>query len=664
MTIRGIRHLANRVLQDNKIDKGEVDKLIHKSKDWFSVTSGEKAELKKILFEHSDKFDPDAKAKLAKFLKIQLDEPAPPTPPATPDPVPDGPVSTGVQSLTEFAKAGEAFTAEYQSRKAELDANPSQAFALFAEYAGKMRGLAGDAASPDPKLLDKAVEDLIAAGRDSAARGYDKIDTDKDTVSDLAEAAKGTDASSFERRIMEAEHKVWSTTYWPMAGSGDADGDPGSHLWATDGALDKLDKLLVSRGMDDRAKALEFERKPALSWLIGDRSNKGEYIPESMLVERDAERTTGVDFDGDGKITDGVRVDFIDARSNFASVYNRSALKPKLKVGDEVISLTRKEIRGDDGAIEKFEFSKPDGTKLTGPEASQVYYTHPGGDGSIDGSMDVGWWGSCDKVALAGILFKEPQKDVTIDGVTFKKQDILGLLTVIANSQARGTDFVGSRYDERPDIVRLKNGETLQGEITTDVEFNTAEMRRRDGDYMTINKVDKDIEVKLPTGETRSCKASEIASLAREDKKDMSPMEFHSTMVKWLGEDKRPAAMDRDSGSHVWNYSFWKADLKEGTKLEGASKPEDPGHKGPAGDGEIMKYNMDVFFGESSFPKNYEYWVEFNDKGDAVNGGWLSDNPDFLWRPAGFADWSGHNARNPFVDPKLVKEIYMKSMED
>ena len=50
------------------------------------------------------------------------------------------------------------------------------------------------------------------------------------------------------------------------------------------------------------------------------------------------------------------------------------------------------------------------------------------------------------------------------------------------------------------------------------------------------------------------------------------------------------------------------------------------------------------------------------DKGDAVNGGWMSDNPDFLWRPAGFADWSGTNARNPFVDPKLVKEIYMKSI--
>ncbi|MFH1807299.1 MAG: hypothetical protein ABIJ09_01040 [Pseudomonadota bacterium] len=665
MTVSGIRKLQTAILADNKIDKGEVDKLINKAKDWFGVTKAEKNELKQILEQHADKFDPDAKQKLAKFLKIKLDDPAPTTPtaPPTPDPVTPGPASTGVNSLTDFHKAGDAFTAEYQSRKSELDANPSQAFALFSEYAGKMKGLAAAQPNLDPKELDKATDDLLKAGQNSAAKGYDKVDTDKDTISDLKEAARGTDPTKFDRRVMEADHQVWTTTYWPMAGSGDMDqpGSPASNLWAKSGPLDKLDGLLRARGMDDRAKALEFERKPALNWLIGDRASKGEFIPNSTISENNAEKTTGVDFDGDGKISEGVKVDFLDARGNFAPVYSRDALKPKLKDGDKVVDLSRKDVRGADGKIEKYEFSKPDGTKLTDAEAAQVYYTHSGGDGKVDNTMSVGWWGSCDKVALAGILFKDPQKDVTIDGVTFTKQDIRGLLTVLANSQAQGTDFEGNRYDKEADTIRLKSGETLRGTITTNLDYNTANMKRS-GDTLTLNKVDKDLEIQIPGGTTRTVKAADIASLTHEDPKDISPMAFHDTMIKWLGEDKKPAAMDRDSGEHVWNYNFWKADLKDGVKLEGAARPTEGGHNGPAGDGEITKYTMDVFFGESNYPKTYEYWVEHDQNGKAVNGGWMSENPDFLWRPAGFANWSGTNSRNPFVDPKLVKEIYMKSV--
>ena len=75
--------------------------------------------------------------------------------------------------------------------------------------------------------------------------------------------------------------------------------------------------------------------------------------------------------------------------------------------------------------------------------------------------MGVGWWGSCDKVVLAGILFEDPKRDVTVDGVTFTKQDIRGLLTVVADSQAKGTDFVGHRYDERADIVVTNDGTQL-----------------------------------------------------------------------------------------------------------------------------------------------------------------------------------------------------------
>ena len=64
--------------------------------------------------------------------------------------------------------------------------------------------------------------------------------------------------------------------------------------------------------MKTERKLLRFERKPTLNWLVGD-ADKGHYIPHSSLKENNAEVTTGVDFDGDGKLTEGVKADFINA---------------------------------------------------------------------------------------------------------------------------------------------------------------------------------------------------------------------------------------------------------------------------------------------------------------------------------------------------------------
>src|SRR5690606_23082838 len=103
---------------------------------------------------------------------------------------------------------------------------------------------------------------------------------------------------------------------------------------------------------------------------------------------------------------------------------------------------------------------------------------------------------------------------------------------------------------------------------------------------------------------------------------------------------------------------------KTATELKGTDRPSKPGHNGNvADDSTVVKYTMDVAFGDSDWPRKYEYWLESDASGKVVNGGWLSDNPDFLWRPAGFKNFTGANARNPFVKPELVKELYDKFME-
>ena len=74
--------------------------------------------------------------------------------------------------------------------------------------------------------------------------------------------------------------------------------------------------------------------------------------------------------------------------------------------------------------------------------------------------------------------------------VTFTKQNMLGLLTVIANSQAKGTDFVGNRYDDRPDILVTKDGIQLGGKfdgVKDNLLRGGDDMWRWDGDFMVLS---------------------------------------------------------------------------------------------------------------------------------------------------------------------------------
>ncbi|MBM4783384.1 MAG: hypothetical protein GQE15_37380 [Archangiaceae bacterium] len=397
----------------------------------------------------------------------------------------------------------------------------------------------------------------------------------------------------------EATRKPWTTTYWPMAGyGGNSDGSASSNLWAKEGPLAKFDSLLKARGQGEGAR--NFELKPALNWLINKES--GHYIPNSSLSEKDAERTTGVDFNNNGKIDADVAWDFIDGNGQF------------------------------------------------------------GKDGKTDGSMSVGWWGSCDKVARAGILFEEPKHDVVLNGVTFTTQDIKGLLTVLADSQGGASDFIGNRYDANPDVVALKNGQQIRGTFVTELEFAT----RGQQDW-TINStaLPDEVKIRLLDGTEKTFKKSELNYVAREDKRD-DPVLMHETISAWL-DSGRPAVMDKDSGEHVWNYNFYKADdtlYKDGLKpLWANDEMLKKGFNGPATDGKITWVERTVSLGGGGGTENYRYWME-EKNGKFVNGGWdpNSASPDFLWRPQTEAAFTGKNDRNPFVDPKLVKEIYEASI--
>ena len=409
---------------------------------------------------------------------------------------------------------------------------------------------------------------------------------------------------------LHSDKKVWTSTYWPMANMFNVKGgNPEENLWADDGCLDKFDRVLKSR--DKVTGAKEFEKVPALNHLASKKRKTGYYVPNKTILENDAELTTGVSFNKRGDLSAGVKRDFLDEFKNFGS------------------------------------------------------------DGSTKGSMDVGWWGSCDAVALAGILFETPKKSVTIEGVTFTPNDIKGLLVVSAQAQGGREEYIGHRYDGTPDSVRLKSGEVLTGTVTSMIieDFRVGNFRRsRRDDMITRRDITEDIVIEYADGTSATIEASSIASITREDEESLSPALFHKTIKAWLRQN-HPFAMDYDSGSHVWNDNFDGAVIDKsdvapaGTDVEWLN-----GHSGAYTGGELSFYNCQLFKGDKQ-EKEYGYWIE-KKNGVEMNSGWIFDgeyenNPDFLWRAdpksnSGFA--KGKNKRNPFVLPKLVEEIYKKSI--
>ncbi len=554
-----------------------------------------------------------------------------------------------------------AFRQEVNDRAFEIKKNPALGFEIAYEYGVRAKTLS---ARMEPEESAKMFRSLEKTAMATVLIRYADMDRDRDTMSDLHEALRGEIPVRPDERSSSV-HKTWNTTYWPMAGSvGDPDGNAKRNLWAAHGPLDKFDAYLRANGK--KTGALEHERLPALNWLIG-KGEDGHYIPASRVKESDAERTTGLDFNGDGKITAGVQVDFLDEFGAWSPVAIED-LNPVFRVDGDEVPL-RKEIEKTDDGIRLRFYAEGTDKEITGDALEYVVYTNPNSDGKVSGSYDASWWGSCDKVALAGILFKEPLRDeVTIDGVTFTKQDMLGLLTVIADSQMDNSDFFGSRFNEQPSTLITKRGRRFTGEGCPANGCNLEDAIRQQGGYtlegdtMILADPDPDIfgdtiafEDPL-TGETRNLKTKDLGYIRFETKSEMDPREVINTLFSWLEEGK-PFAKDEDAGDQVWNASESRLSISSNRVVPNESMDSlKPGFAGPPDPKhETRLYSSDIG----------DFWISFDEKDRAVNAGWGygGQDDDFYWRPTEVKNFKGFNPRNPFVKPKLVKKIYDKFME-
>lgn len=531
-------------------------------------------------------------------------------------------------SATTQAQRDAILEAKVQELTAQKDKIP------YSELAGKRDVLLRDytaASSRAPLLRTDADDDGVSLAKEMIFGASDaKVDSDGDGLGDAFEIERGLDPASAQAKG-STTIKTWSHGYIPMSNNPMIEGRGMLHY----------DLLMRDRTGTDP----QLRHDEGASGIHG-----GHYFLSGTLDEKNAEMTAAYDFDGDGVLTPGVKWDFL-----------------KSGVGDASF----------------------------------------GQDGKTDATLSVSWWGHCNDVATAGINFREPTKAVTVEletpytllnvetkhgkfqaesvkvGATHTDIALISGQTVrIANADVTSTteekittltftpdqlkelvselvhrgsqyghDWVGHRFDGRPAQIDLKDGTTVLGALTSSLEDRATVKGEA---TVTATKFTGDVTAQVfdyATGkiETKTFAAADIKRITAENKRDVAPVDFHTTMLKWLGSDGKAGVMDKDAGSHVWNYSFDRYEYQ---------------HTVREGDPSTIDYSMKVYFVGNSYPTTYDYALKFDDQGVPVSGEWKasSPNPDFFWRDRGGMEAFDHGGGQATkVGYGTVLELLQKS---
>jgi hypothetical protein len=223
--------------------------------------------------------------------------------------------------------------------------------------------------------------------------------------------------------------------------------------------------------------------------------------------------------------------------------------------------------------------------------------------------QQFGWWGHCNNAAEAACLLQAPKNEVVMmsktgEPVVFSPMDIQGLLVKVTPSLIERVDFRGLRFNDP----------------------------------------------------------------ARDDPSDPKPEVFMSVMKEWA-KDGMPFVLDIERKAEVWNFPYDQVKITESTK-----QPEGFDVQMPK-DGSVKYYQIEM--SGTGFPnKNrvYQCFVQRNHQGQVISSSWIktpnsNNNPDFMWRPHPIGDLMDRNTwsikgpiNNPAVDPKVVYDIYIKSL--
>lgn len=237
--------------------------------------------------------------------------------------------------------------------------------------------------------------------------------------------------------------------------------------------------------------------------------------------------------------------------------------------------------------------------------------------GKTEGRCVATWWGICHAWTPASILFPEPKRAVTRNGVTFEVQDLKALASLVHNSTT--TKFVSLRCNKH-------NSVPDGGGIKLD-----AYGRPVDGD--------------------RECR-------------DTNAGTYHVLLANYLGLMKQAFAEDRTNSYEVWNQPLrsFKVTSKTEVTAEQANRligvtATDGGvalstYRFNAAATRFVQVKAEVKYISESSPEDgytapnidwytrtdrYEYVLELDANGRIIGGEWVGSSklshPDFLWLP-------------------------------
>ncbi|MFN8790493.1 MAG: hypothetical protein ACK5Y2_03445 [Bdellovibrionales bacterium] len=131
--------------------------------------------------------------------------------------------------------------------------------------------------------------------------------------------------------------------------------------------------------------------------------------------------------------------------------------------------------------------------------------------------------------------------------------------------------------------------------------------------------------------------------------RDISPAEFHKTVLYYIGELRKPVIMDYVSGVAVDNHPVSKYDMtivRRGSRsLEVTARMT------------FHKYDSRTQQRPGPAPayiRTYRYRLTEDASGRIVSGSWISSNPDFIWVPLSLQDCARNN---PYLKLNLMSEI-------
>jgi hypothetical protein len=305
------------------------------------------------------------------------------------------------------------------------------------------------------------------------------------------------------------------------------------------------------------------------------------------------------------------------------------------------------------------------------------------GDGHISRKVDVSWHGHCNEAALAGLLFEAPAHDATVNGITFSKENVEGLLVKVVDSVL--TDSTG--WEDSNDVVRLKDGSAIQGTIQDQKDplpfyRMGAQFDAENGKFTLTGNPGRDLTIKNSQGQETVVPGDQILNMTRGGGitpggvHPITPTEFHF-QVQQILKDGPGGGMDIARGPEKWNYAFHQAnDQISATPPPGIDPKTLLGVNGkPISDLSNVSFVTRTMGLSNGSTFTYQYWLEEDDSGAVANSGWIAGTnadgtfsngrPSSLFTPRKF-DWNDPALRTALkgkgIDIDVVKQIYEASI--